>query len=124
MSGHRANRRGHGELEAEVIASLAAADQPSTVHEVQRSVDSDLSYNAVHTILNRLVDKGLVDREPAGRGHVYRPSRGAATVIAQHMEALLARGPSRTEVLHSFLGTLSDEDEALLRTWLNQRTDH
>jgi predicted transcriptional regulator len=111
-------------LEAEVIASLSAADQPSTVHEVQRSVDSDLSYNAVHTILNRLVDKGLVDREPAGRGHVYRPSRGAATVIAQHMEALLDRGPSRTEVLHSFLGTLSDEDEALLRTWLNQRTDH
>lgn len=104
-----------------MIAALAAADQPVTVHEVQRSVDSDLSYNAVHTILNRLVDKGLVDREQAGRGHVYRPSQGAAAVIAQHMGALLDRGPSRTEVLRSFLGTLSAEDEDLLRGWLNRR---
>lgn len=123
MSGDRASRRAHGELEAEVIAALAAAEQPATVLEVVRSVDSDLSYNAVHTILNRLVDKGLVDRDPAGRGHVYRPSRGAAMVIAQHMGALLDRGPSRTEVLQSFLGTLSDEDERQLRAWLDQRAD-
>lgn len=121
MSAHPARRRAHGELEAEVTAALAAAAHPATVLEVQRSVDSDLSYNAVHTILNRLVDKGLVDREPAGRGHVYQPAPGAAEVIAAHMGALLDRGPSRTEVLRSFLGTLSDEDEALLRTWLDHR---
>ena len=114
-------RRAHGELEAEVAAALAAASHAVTVHEVQRSVDTGLSYNAVHTILNRLVDKGLVDRAPAGRGHVYQPSRGAAEVIAAHMGALLDRGPSRTEVLRSFLGTLSDEDEALLRAWLDHR---
>lgn len=125
MAGHRAGRRAHGELEAEVIAALSAADQPATVLETVRSVDADLSYNAVHTILNRLVDKGLVDRTPAGRGHVYSPSRGAATVIAQHMGELLDRGPSRTEVLQSFLGTLSDEDEVLLREWLDHRAlDH
>lgn len=121
MSAHRARRRAHGELEAEVTAALAAASQPATVQEIQRSVDTDLSYNAVHTILNRLVDKGLVDREPAGRGHVYQPAQGAAELIAAHMGALLDRGPSRTEVLRSFLGTLSDEDEALLRAWLDRR---
>ncbi len=120
MSGHRAGRRAHGELEADVIAALAAATGPVTVQEVQRCVDMDLSYTAVHTILNRLVDKGLVDREPAGRGQVYQPSHGAAEVIAAHMGALLDRGPSRTEVLHSFLGTLSHEDERLLRTWLDR----
>jgi predicted transcriptional regulator len=120
MSGHR---RARGELEAEVIAALAAADQPATVQEVQRSVDSDLSYAAVHTILNRLVEKGLVDRTPAGRGQVYRPSQGAAEVIAAHMGALLDRGPSRTEVLQSFLGTLSAEDSEQLRAWLAERAD-
>jgi predicted transcriptional regulator len=118
------SRRAHGELEAEVIAALAAATGPVTVQDVARSVDTDLSYTAVHTILNRLVEKGLVDREPAGRGQVYLPSRGAAEVIAAHMGALLDRGPSRTAVLRSFLGTLSDEDERLLRTWLNQRAGH
>ncbi|HEX5402971.1 MAG TPA: BlaI/MecI/CopY family transcriptional regulator [Pseudonocardiaceae bacterium] len=123
MSGQRANRRAHGELEAEVIAALAAASRPATVQEVQRSVDTELSYNAVHTILNRLVDKGLVDRAPAGRGHVYQSSLGAADVVAAHMGALLDRGPSRTAVLRSFLGTLRGEDEDQLRIWLNQRAD-
>jgi predicted transcriptional regulator len=121
MSAQRTGRRAHGELEAEVLAALTAG--PSTVHQVLRSVDGGLSYNSVHTTLNRLVDKGLVDREPVGRRHVYRPSTGAATVVAQHMGALLDRGPDRTEVLRSFLGTLGDEDEDLLRRWLNQRAD-
>ena len=121
MSAQRTGRRAHGELEAEVLMALAAG--PATVHEVLRSVDVGLSYNAVHTILNRLVDKGLVDREPAGRGHVYQSSRGAAEVIAAHMGALLDRGPSRTAVLRSFLGTLSGEDEDQLRSWLNQRAE-
>lgn len=121
MSAHRARRRAHGELEAEVTAALGATPHAVTVQEVQRLVDSDLSYNAVHTILNRLVDKGLVDREPAGRGQVYQPSSGAAEVIAAHMGALLDSSPSRTDVLRSFLGTLSDEDEALLRAWLAHR---
>lgn len=123
MSGQRSGRRARGELEAEVIAALAAAGEPATVQEVQRSVDSDLSYTAVHTILNRLVEKGLVERTPAGRGHVYRPSQGAAEVIAGHMEALLDRGPSRTEVLQSFLGTLSAEDSDQLRAWLDERAE-
>jgi predicted transcriptional regulator len=112
------NRRGHGELEAEVIAAVGAAAGPATVLEVQRCVDSATSYSAVHTILNRLVDKGLVDRKVAGRGHVYQPSRHAAGVLARHMGEMLDRGPSRSEVLRSFLGTLSDEDHALLRRWL------
>lgn len=124
MSGRRTGRRAHGELEAEVIAALAAATAPLTVQEVQHEVDVDLSYTAVHTILHRLVTKGLVDRDPEGRGHVYRPSLGAAEVIAAHMGALLDRGPSRTEVLQSFLGTLSDEDEALLRSWLAHKAEH
>jgi len=115
----RGHRRGHGELEAEVIAAVGAADRPATVLEVQRCVDSATSYSAVHTILNRLVDKGLVDREVAGRGHVYQPSRHAAGVLARHMGEMLDRGPSRSEVLRSFLGTLNDEDHALLRRWLD-----
>jgi predicted transcriptional regulator len=118
MSRMKGNRRGHGELEAEVIAAVGAADRPATVLEVQRCVDSATSYSAVHTILNRLVDKGLVDREVAGRGHVYQPSRHAAGVLARLMGEMLDRGPSRSEVLRSFLGTLNDEDHALLRRWL------
>jgi predicted transcriptional regulator len=118
MSAQREGRRGHGELEAEVVAALAGG--PATVQEVLRSVDSELSYTAVHTILNRLVDKGLVDREQTARGLVYQSSSEAAMVIGRHMGALLDKGPNRTDVLRSFLGTLTDEDENLLRAWLNR----
>lgn len=121
MMGNRAGRRARGELETEVIAAVGAAPGPATVGEIQRLVDAGLSYTAVHTILARLVDKGLVDRVVFGRGQAYRPARDAAQVIARHMGALLERGPSRAAVLRSFLSTLSDDDEHNLRSWLDRQ---
>jgi predicted transcriptional regulator len=110
-------------LEAEVMAAVGAAPSPVTVHEVGQSVDTDLSHTAVHTILNRLVDKGLLERDKTGRGHVYRPAANAATVVAHQMDALLHRGPSRAAVLRSFLRTLGEDDERYLREWLDTRHD-
>jgi predicted transcriptional regulator len=78
----------------------------------------------VHTILIRLVDKGLVERtKTTGREHVYRPAASAATVVAGQMDALLQRGPNRAQVLMSFLDTLGGEDERYLRAWLEARPD-
>jgi predicted transcriptional regulator len=102
-----------------VLAAVAAAAEPITVQEVTKAVDASLSYNAVHTILRRLVDKGLVERLPAGRGQVYRTAQDAARVVARQMEALLLRGPDRVAVLRSFLSTLSDADERYLRERLD-----
>lgn len=119
MTGGRSERRAHGELEAEIAMAVAAAEQPVTVTEIQRLVDADLSYTAVHTILRRLIDKGLLDREKTARGNVYRPAAAAADVVAQQMDALLQRGPSREAVLQSFLGTLTEDDERQLRAWLD-----
>lgn len=121
MSGNRPQRRGHGELETEVAVAVAAAGQPVTVHDIQSSVDAGLSYTAVHTILNRLVAKGLVEMVKTGRANAYQPSAHAAHVVAQQMDALLQRGPSRAAVLQSFLRTLTDEDEDYLRAWLDER---
>jgi predicted transcriptional regulator len=113
----------HGELETEVALAVASAGRPVTVRDIQQLVDADLSYNAVHTILNRLIGKGLIDRERAERGHLYRPATAAAQVVAMQMDALLQRGPGRAEVLRSFLGTLSDTDERQLRAWLDGRSE-
>ncbi|MGH3857789.1 MAG: BlaI/MecI/CopY family transcriptional regulator, partial [Pseudonocardiaceae bacterium] len=111
MRGNRSARRAHGELETGVMAAVAAAAVPVTVHEVGQTVDAELSHTAVHTILNRLVDKGLLERDKTGRRHVYRPAANAATVVAHQMDALLHRGPSRAAVLRSFLSALGEEDE-------------
>jgi predicted transcriptional regulator len=121
VADNRSARRAHGELEAEVLAAIAAAERPLTVQDVQRQVDRQLSYTAVHTILTRLTDKGLVERERVGRGFVYRPAVHADRVIAARMDALLRSAPVRTAVLRSFLSALRPEDETLLREWLAGR---
>lgn len=106
-----------------MLAAVAAADEPVTVHDIQQVVDTDLSYTAVHTILNRLVTKQLVARDRTERGHAYRPAAEAATVVARQMDALLRRGPSRAAVLRSFLSTLSSADERYLRERLDTMPD-
>jgi predicted transcriptional regulator len=120
MSGTRPERRGHGELEAEVAVAVAAAGHPVTVHDIQQSVDAGLSYTAVHTILNRLVAKELVELVKTGRTNAYQPALRAAHVVARQMDALLQRGPSRAAVLQSFLRTLTEEDAGYLRAWLDE----
>lgn len=123
MAERRSARRAPGELEDEILASVAAAREPVTVQDVQESVRAGLTYSTVHTILNRLVDKGLIERERTGRGHVYQLASEAASVVARQMDALLRRGPSRGAVLRSFLSTLSPSDERFLREWLDGRAE-
>jgi predicted transcriptional regulator len=104
-------RRGRGDLEAEVLAALWAADHPLTPREVADSVDRDLAYNTVQTILTRLLEKGAVDREPAGRAHAYTPVLDQAGIAARRMRAVLDRGGDHAAVLTRFLGTLSDDEK-------------
>ena len=112
------SRRGRGELESEVLAALWASEQALTPLQVQQSLASSLAYNTVQTILIRLLDKGLVVREPLGRAHCYRPTRGQAELAAEQMHALLGQGPDHAAVLQRFLGTLGRTDEAVLRQLL------
>lgn len=124
MSEHRAGepprRRAHGELETEVLGSVATAAEPVTINEVQAALGTGLAYTTVHTILTRLVEKGLVERIRSGPGHTYRPARKAAQLVAQQMQALLHRGPNRGAVLQSFVSSLSPEDEAQLRAVMGE----
>ena len=112
------SRRGRGELESEVLAALWATEQALTPLQVQQSLGSSLAYNTVQTILIRLLEKGLVVREPRGRAHCYRPTHGQAELAAERMHQLMGRGPDHAAVLQRFVGTLSANDEAVLRQLL------
>ena len=91
-------RREPGELEAEVLAALWAADGPLTAGDVVDALGRDLAYNTVLTILTRLYQKGAVRRERAGRAHAYSPMLDAAGLAARRMRATLDRGtPSRKQ---------------------------
>lgn len=109
-------RRAAGELEAEVLAALWAADRRMTAAEVQESLGSGLAYTTVLTILARLHEKGLVERGSVGRGYSFRPVLAEAELTAQAMQELLDRGGDHAAALEQFVGRLSAEDEVVLRS--------
>ncbi|MFJ2830751.1 BlaI/MecI/CopY family transcriptional regulator [Streptomyces sp. NPDC087263] len=114
----RAERRGAGELESEVLAALWATDDTMTPAEIQAEISGDLAYNTVHTILKRLYDKGLVLRDMDGRRGAYRPAKNAAELTAEAMHEALDRGPDSIAVLQQFVTGLSPREETALRELL------
>ncbi len=108
-------RRAMGELESEVLALLWAAKRALTPGEVLEQLDSDLAYTTAMTILTRLWQKGLVDREQQGRAFAYRPVMSEAELAAQRMHATLDRTNDREAALSRFVGTLSKKEERALR---------
>jgi predicted transcriptional regulator len=107
-----------GELENQVLQVLWAADAPCTPREVHRAMGSEreLAYTTVMTILVRLWQKGIVEREPSGRTYAYRPVESRDERVANRMRELLAAAGDRTAALTGFVKSLpADELDDLRR---------
>lgn len=115
-------RRAFGELEAEVLAALWAAPGPLVPAEVHAVLGEDLAYTTVMTILVRLHDKGLIEREKVGRAYAYRPVVAETDVVAEQVRRLLNRGQNRAAVLQGLIEGLAPGDEQTLRQLLEQAT--
>lgn len=115
-------RRAFGELEAQVLAALWAAPGPLIPGDVQAAVGGDLAYTTVMTILVRLHDKGVIEREKVGRAYAYRPVVAESDVVADQVRRLLDRGHDRTAVLQGLVEGLAPGDEKLLRDLLTKAT--
>lgn len=116
----RSRRRGQGELEAQVLSALREAEGPATAGWVQERLGGDLAYTTVVTILSRLLEKGAVTRERAGRSFAWTPSADEAGLAARKMRKVLDGESDREAVLASFLTALPPGDEQLLRELLRQ----
>lgn len=116
----RGERRRFGELEGAVLAALWAAGRPLIPAEVQEAVGSDLAYTTVMTILVRLHDKGVIEREKVGRAYAYRPVVAETDVVAEQVRRLLDQGHDRSAVLQGLVEGLRPGDEAVLRELLDQ----
>jgi predicted transcriptional regulator len=113
-------RRAMGELESEVLGLLWAADGALTPNEVLDRLGGGIAYTTAMTILSRLWQKGLAEREPRGRAFAYRPAVTEAELAAQRMRATLDRTNDREAALARFVGTLSKKDEQALRRLLGR----
>ena len=115
-----AARRGMGELESEVMARLWAAGKPVTPSQVRDALGSDLAYTTVMTILGRLWEKGLAQRERRGRAYAYWPSLSQEELTAQRMRTALDRAGNREKTLARFVDSLSSKDARSLRRILGK----
>lgn len=66
-----------GPLEARIMTALWDAEGELTIKEVQQALnkdkDKEMSFNTVMTVMNRLVDKGILSKKTNAKSHRYRP---------------------------------------------------
>jgi predicted transcriptional regulator len=111
------DRLAHGELEGLVMDVLWDAGEPLIVGDVRGRLapTRTLAYTTVLTILVRLHEKGLVERERAGRAYAYRPRWTREEQAAARMGELLETARDDSVVLARFVAALSPAQLAELR---------
>lgn len=109
-----------GPLEAACLRALWA-QAPATVEDVRSRVnaaeDSELAYTTVMTVLSRLHEKGLAERERRGRAYRYQPSYSERELVAvltrREVDELVDRYGQ--VALAQFAATLQRTDPELLQ---------
>lgn len=109
------DRRRQGSLETEILAVLWSADGPLTPEDVRSSLDETLAYTTVQTVLVRLYEKGVVERQLHGRAYAYSPLLDDKDLAARRMRTLLEAERDTDGVLSRFVATLDDDQAAALR---------
>ncbi len=102
-----------GELQTEVMSAVWRLGEAS-VEQVKgelRAGDKH-AYTTVQTVMNRLVEHGLLTREREGRAYTYRASRDEADFLSRAIGDRLADASpgARRSVLINLLGDLQPED--------------
>jgi len=83
-----------GDLEAEVM-KLVWKNERATVREIydRLRLEKKLAYTTVMTIMTRLAEKGLLNKEPLGNAFVYTPTISetefADRVVTEVLDGLL-----------------------------------
>jgi predicted transcriptional regulator len=106
-------------LEGEVMAVLWEADEPLNPREVKGRLRRELAYTSVMTTLVRLANKGMVTRVKIGKAFAYSAVQRAEDHAAQTMRDVLAGGVNPIGVLSRFVERLNPEEEAALRSFLD-----
>ncbi len=112
-----------GPLEARVMQALWDLGQ-ATVRETWERLggEGEVAYTTVLTIFHRLHEKGLVEREPDGRAHRYRPLSSRSEFQGNALSRLLTGilDQVRRNRPLGVIGRLDKRDRALLRRMLEE----
>ncbi|MDX2377593.1 BlaI/MecI/CopY family transcriptional regulator [Microbacterium sp. LRZ72] len=121
MSGRR--RRGHGELESEVLAILRRHTAPIGAADIKAAfTDPTPAYTTILTALDRLIHKGEVTRHAESPRKVRFAARlSAAETASDSMHSALEGLDDRRAALLQFAGDLDADDVKMLRAALTKK---
>jgi predicted transcriptional regulator len=94
-----------GDLETDVMEAIWARGR-ATVHDVHErlaAADREVAYTTVMTVMSRLAEKGLLEKQKDGAAYVYTPaaskeeftSRTVGTVLSELLEDFTAPAMSQ-----------------------------
>lgn len=108
-----------GSLEAKIMEILWETNELS-IKDVQQRLDKDkpTNFNTVMTVMNRLVDKGILDKRSKGRLSLFQPNQSKEVFISEQSKKLTENlldefGGVVINHMIDVLG-LKDVDQALL----------
>jgi predicted transcriptional regulator len=80
------------------------------------------AYTTIQTVMNRLLDRGLLDRKRRGKAFVYRARYPESELVARAMRERLAgaSADARTPALLSLIEGLKEEELDELATYANK----
>ncbi len=114
----RANDKGltfRGDLQAEVMATIWKLGR-ATVEDVRalQPPHRRSGYTTIQTVLNRLVDRGLLTRSRAGQSFIYKARFSEADYLSLTIGGRLAEATpeARREALFNLVGDLDARDLA------------
>jgi predicted transcriptional regulator len=105
-----------GELEARLMEAVWDMEEP-TVHDVIDHLGGDLHYKTTMTVLNRLVEKGVLERRKVGRAFVYSATASRKDFLASVFDRMvrgMLGGDFRHIALAQMVETVDSLDASLL----------
>lgn len=107
-----------GDLQVQVMAVMWRLEE-ATVDAVRQALPARYrgAYTTIQTVLNRLCDRGLLQRAKRGNVVHYRPAMSEAGYVSATVEHALAGASTdaRDVVLAQLIGGLDDAQVAALR---------
>jgi predicted transcriptional regulator len=113
-------RGGFGELEQAIMQVIWDADRPVTGREVvdRLAQSRPVAYTTVLTVMDRLVRKGILAKQPTGKAHTYRAVQSRETYTANRMASMLGASGNPAAVLLRFVEQLPRDQADKLRSAL------
>lgn len=121
---HQLPRPTEGELE---LLSILWERGPSTVRDLHQAISErrPLGYTSVLKLLQIMTEKGLVDREEAGKAHIYRAAetqQETQSQILSDMSRRLFSGSAAALAMHALATQpVTEQELEEIRTLLEKK---